>query len=293
MLEPVTVNERTPQRGDGASKVRRFQRPPVIETVLGCQFEPVSSLIPALFCDRVRNARPEWRDNIPAETLPIEPQFERFDDIEAWGVSTVRLRLSAGPPVSRLQLINAQANRMIQIQPDRFHFNWLGAGGEPYPSYAEVRPGFDDYFALLVNTASDSRLAEVTPNQWEVTYVNHIHRGTVWERPEDWANLFGRSAPIASTPANLELESYSCETHFRIPPRKGRLHIHIRHARQDPPKGEELLVVTLTARGPIAKESGYDLTLQEGLDTGHEAIAAAFESLFSEATLEYWEQANA
>ena len=70
-------------------------------------------------------------------------------------------------------------------------------------------------------------------------------------------------------------------------PQKGRLHIQMVSGRKKTGKEEEdLLVLKLTARGPIDPQEGP--TLSDGLDIGHETIVCAFRDLASDEALDYW-----
>jgi hypothetical protein len=84
-------------------------------------------------------------------------------------------------------------------------------------------------------------------------------------------------------------ESLSGAWHFEITPKRGRLHVEIRHGRRTVPDDKEILIMTLTARGSLSPtDPGYDA----GLNTGHEAIVKSFKALTTEKAHQIWEPNN-
>ena len=187
-----------------------------------------------------------------------------------------------------MQIRNADPSKMIQVQNDRFHYNWLGHAGGDYPRYKNVRPEFQARFDDFERFVAAESLGTVDLNQWEVTYVNHLPKGSVWNDPRDWARLFRQVEVMPATVADAELESLEGNWHYEIVPRRGRLHVRIQHARARDDGGNELLVLTLTARGPVELATGETVSLEEGLNLGHETIVRAFCDLTSDAAHDYW-----
>jgi uncharacterized protein (TIGR04255 family) len=264
-----------------------YERPPVVETVLGVQFDRLVKLKNAhlgAFWKTLDNV--EWPT--VADAPPLPPQFEQFDPVDAWGRG-VQVRLTQDPS-SRLQIRNKDGNRMLQLQNGRLHFNWLGKGGDSYPRYEKVREEFIPLLEDFEQFVATEDLGTFQPNQWEITYVNHIPQGTVWDSPADWG-FFRPLSPLPSIANIIEGESFGGQWHFLIPPRLGRLHIEWQHERI-PSEGEgettnELIRLTLTARGPVGK-SGVP-TVLEGLDLGRVTIVNSFQQLMSdEKANTYW-----
>jgi uncharacterized protein (TIGR04255 family) len=259
-----------------------FKKPPVIETVLGVQFEPIAKFTNAHLGVFWKRLAGDWT---PADAPPLEPVFERFGEEEVWSREGLQLKVSQVPQL-RLRIKNAAADRMIQLQNGRLHYNWLGQPGAEYPRYSMVRPEFDKYLRKLEGSLAKESLGELCPTQWEVTYVNDFPKGTVWNNPTDWAELFSAlPGPFGKTPP-ATLESFGGEWHYEIEPQRGRLHVRLQHGRRSPPDTGEVMKMILTARGPVRVQEGAGL--DEGLDLGHETIVRAFRDLTSQKAHDFW-----
>ena len=271
-------------------KLVKFEKPPVVETVLGVQFDRIRHLKTAHLGVFWKRLGSYWCkvDDAPS----IEPQIEKFGEKETWTPSGIRWRVSPEADI-RLQLRNEDRDRMVQIQNGRLHYNWLGHSGSDYPSYDEVRPEFDKILKFwqdfLQEEFSDNQDV-FAPNQWEVTYVNRISKGTVWDEPNDWSELFCGIPTAADLKSPVSLESFGGEWHYEIEPRRGRLHVKIGHEQRlsssNDGSREEFLALTLTARGTINSEEGRDL--DTCLKLGHDTIVNSFVAITSERAHRYW-----
>ncbi len=271
-----------------------FERPPVVETVLGVQFEPLREFRNAhlgIFWKFLRSEKVraqlgfDWPRLIDAPRL--EPVTERFAGGEAWARLGLQLKISQDPS-ARLQIQNTDRDRMIQLQNGQLHYNWLGHGGRDYPRYSRIRPEFNkvlDQFQLFV---VNEQLGEMQPNQWEITYVNHLPKGTVWNDPKDWKDIFRDVPGTRDYPGSVRLESFASEWHLEIQPQLGRLHIQLAHGRSDIGDGGGLLRLTLTARGPIGKHQDGDVDLDKGLELGRKTIVTTFKAITSDSAHKYW-----
>jgi uncharacterized protein (TIGR04255 family) len=274
-------------------KLPTFRKPPVVETVLGVQFDPLPKFQNAhlgafwrhLLVRAVGAGDSDAHRWINVnDAPPIEPAYERFEDERNWGPE-LTLRLTADV-ACRLQIRNADGSAMVQVQNGRLHYNWIGQAGEQYRRYAIVRPVFDMIYGEFLQFVQSEALGDVRPNQWEVTYVNHIPKGTVWGDPSDWPKLFVGLPGVWAAPSSVQLESVGGSWHFEIPPQRGRLHVDLKHAKTQQTAPQEILRLTLTARGPIGKEGG--MKLAEGLDLGRRAIVLTFREITSSQAHAYW-----
>jgi len=263
-----------------------YKSPPVVETVVGVQFDTMSNFTNAhlgAYWHHIGVDR--WPTTLDA--APLTSQFERFHDSSKWG-GGFNLQLTQDP-ASRMQLKNHDGSRMLQIQNGRMHHNWLGEEGGEYPRYEAVRDEFEKYLRSFIEFASIHKLGRVVPNQWEMTYVNHIKKGTVWNAPSEWS-FFSLLRDVPTIDDVIDAESFAGEWHFVIPGKRGRLHIDWKHAHKFPATddAQQFIRLTFTARGGIEKSDDILSSVRQGLDLGHETIVNSFSRLMSDEANQYW-----
>lgn len=260
----------------------KFEKPPVVETVLGFQFERLSHCSNAHLGAFWKSLGDEWP--IVEDASPLKVGIERFGREQDWGPLAHRLELTQ-EPVSRLQIRKKDESRMVQVQRDALYYNWLGHSGDDYPSYDRVLPEFEKMLENFREFTRSEGFGDLKPLQWEVTYVNHIAKGTVWDAPADWSTVLP-SLLGAGTAEPLVTESVSGEWKYTIPDNRGRLYVLVRSGRIGGIDGEEILLMKLTARGKISDKPGEEL--RDGLDFGHEVIVSTFGKLTSRRAHGYW-----
>jgi uncharacterized protein (TIGR04255 family) len=260
----------------------KLERPPLEETVFGVQFDILRSFTSGHYGWYWKTCL----DGSWDRTLDVPPLMdvsERFDDQGRWNIPRFTLQESILP--NRIQFIHQHDDRMIQIQNTRFIYNWRKRA-TAYPRFEVIFPEFLSAFGEFQGFIGDAGLAPLSVNQWEVTYVNHISRGNLWESPSDWyrvlPTLFPRDLSLDYAP----FESFNGEWHHVIPPKRARLHVAVQHGKSRV-DSEEVLILQLTARGPVdSGKSGWDL--EPGLRLGHEVIVRTFFELMSLEAQDYW-----
>ncbi|MEZ6086445.1 MAG: TIGR04255 family protein [Pirellulaceae bacterium] len=269
-----------------------YENPPVVETILGIQFDRMPSFQNAhlgAFWKTLDSAK--WP--VVKDAPPLPTRFERFEETARWA-KAIHLELTQDP-TCRLQIRNHDGDRMIQLQNGRIHFNWLGQTGSNYPRYNIIRNEFEVVLEKLVKFINQEQIGRFQPNQWEVTYVNHIPAGTVWNGPNDWT--FCRLlCPLPSVDNLFEGESFNGEWHFRIPEERGRLYVTWQLAQQmDVQERDDGFVrLSLTARGPVGNSTDdVQVVFEEGLEVGRSIIVKTFKALMSDEANQFWGLKNA
>jgi uncharacterized protein (TIGR04255 family) len=270
-----------------------FGNPPVVETVLGFQFDPIGGLCSGHLGAFWKTLGDEW--NKVEDAAPLEPFQEPASEEQKWilpGLASLRI---SDQPVVRLRIWNRSLDRMIQVQNGRFLLNWIGTGGSTYPRYERLRPQFLDLFTSFRDFVASSVAADSTPqvvvNHWEVTYVNHLPLNLASEALSDTVALI---TPRLAPPPNFgpaETRTFGGQWACALRDHAGRLYIELRHGRQDskPDVESQILTLKLTARGPTPAETslpGPELTI----DVGRAAIVQAFSSVTSEEVHRKWDR---
>ncbi|MEX0643608.1 MAG: TIGR04255 family protein [Pirellulales bacterium] len=262
----------------------RYDAPPVVETILGVQFEPLAEWR-NIHLGAFWNALPDkWRAATVFDVPPLEPQVERFDAESILARWQFHLRLDAD---ARRRAQFRLDDRMIQVQNGRLILNWIKQDPTPYPGYETMKAEFSETLDRFQTFLTQCKLGDFLPNQWEVTYLNRIPIGSLWNQPSNWS--FFRSLGRLDGPTeSLRLESLAGQWHYEITPRRGRLHVEWTHSRRDESKDAEAIILTLTARGPLSEENRTGEAVLGGLDLGHETIIRAFPALVTDEANTFW-----
>lgn len=259
-----------------------FEHPPVVETVLGVQFGRLANFTNGHLGWYWKRLGDGWPKAVDAPALP--DQFETFDAERQWSPPGLQLLVGSGPKPARLQIRNEAGDRLIQVQASRFHYNWQKREGV-YPSYGKMRAEFDRLFADFCRFVADAQLGELSPNQWEITYVDHVPKGELWDSSVDWQKILP-GLLASGRLSGIRFEGLDGEWHYEIEPHRGRLHIALQHVRVGSPSGPEVLQVQSTARGPVRKEPGWDL--DAGLQLGHDVLLNTFLQMASADAQRAW-----
>ncbi len=282
-MEIVSPQNKVPRR---PKHLPDFDNPPVVETALSVQFDP----IPLLRTAHLGLLWNEYRAHFTRteERPPIEAIIEQFPEAPA-----ARLGFKFQPfetfPVPRIWFANAEGNEMIQVQSDRFIKNWRKEReADRYPHYDEtIRPHFDRDYGIFLAFLRDNQLGAPRVNQCEVTYVNHILAGHGWDTYGDLQKIFTFWCPVDRIPPG-NAEDLRMHVRFVIPGGDGkaigRLHVDLQPAVRTS-DNHPMYVMHLTARGQVGNALEF-------FDIGREWIVTTFERLTTTAMHKVWRIKN-
>jgi uncharacterized protein (TIGR04255 family) len=171
-----------------------FERPPVAEVALSVQFaEPVT--------DDTTTLSKFW-PTVLADFPDVEPQPPLPPLIETFEVPAppnISFQVLGGPQASRYWFLGAEGNQLIQVQPDRFGYNWRKgpANTTAYPRYPYVRGRFESVFSMFVDTLHQLD-KQVRPIWCELTYINPVAFGKSGEPRPDLSIVLRRLVPYES-----------------------------------------------------------------------------------------------
>lgn len=250
-----------------------FRRPPLVETVLSIQFQPLQrfSLVHVgLLWHKFRSTFP-----LIEEHAPLRAVSETFGGPAP---GRVEVPTEAEPPLPRVCFLNESKSELIQIQADRFIHSWrkTGAVSTPYPRYERIRTNFRHEVREFHEFLADERLGSVAVDQCEITYVNHIEPCQAWH---SHGRIEGVLRNWTGQPRSFlpELEDGSIQQRFVIRSGSdrplGRLHASLTPAWKSAGKSP-ILDLTLTARGSPLDE-GIDGAF-DFFDLGREWIVKGF-----------------
>lgn len=255
-----------------------FDRPPVVEVVMGVQFKQLQAMLAPHYGDFWNTVRAEYP--LCTENPPIMPVVE---DLSTPGeVKDSILGIVPKPPLPRVFFEHKSKEWVIQLQRDRFLHNWRVADGARYPRYPSVRAAFLAQWKNFLHFVETERLGPVEPTQVEITYLNHIapwsddlHLGDVL--PDFSWRPGPRVLPLP------EAFNFSCS--FSSEDRTSRLRANVRPATLGSKK--KVLLFELTVRGTTE-----DGDLEQWFDRGRKWIVTSFVDMTSPKCHQEWGMAR-
>ena len=163
-----------------------FELPPLNEVALGIGFKPLecwNSIAPGEFYNLVRSGFPKIEDKAPLSPLIVgdEPLSFEFEEL---------------PAVRRTWFVSEDDSLLIQVQADRLHVNWRRTKDDSeYPRHEKLLDIFKYALVNLVNFASE-RGETLSVVGGEISYVNHIVEGDLWNSWSDLSKLFETWNPV-------------------------------------------------------------------------------------------------
>ena len=247
-----------------------YKSPPINEVVCGMRFAtPGNLLLPhiGLLWNKIRKDYPTIRHAAPIAS----PQGE------------VPIDLNTGLPLPRVWFINKSDDQLIQFQFDRFYFNWRHKL-DKYPRYPHVIEHFEDTRDIVRSFFKENDLGDLIPVEYELSYINHIPKGSGWDTISDLSKMFSdfnwkiKSNRFLPNPQNL-----GWKTEFHLPNNFGSLTVSLKMVIR-PEDKIPLAILGLNAHGLS------DSSTREWFDVAHEWIVQGFTDLTTPPAHKYWER---
>ena len=251
-----------------------YERPPVNEVVCGVLFRPIEQLLAPYLGLLWERFQPDFTKC--QEVAPLTPVIEPLE-----GEPQAELQLSEVPPLPRTWFLSQDEHNIIQVQRDRFLFNWRQLGDvDPYPRYGTVFPDFQAKLGVFREFLGGLDCGDVLPLQFELTYVNHIYMGDGFENLGEFGNVFPDFTWRETERISAQPERVNYRIAYTLPESSGRLHVTIQNVRRTD-DNRPLIRLNLTARG-ISGEKTWE-ALPGWFNMAHDWIVYTFEDLTSEA----------
>jgi len=253
-----------------SSPLPDYDNPPVSEVVFGIQFKKLNTIkapdTGILWEKLDRKEYPKCK-----EMPPLPKVIERFD-VPSSQRPSITIEEYEHPPLPRLFFINAGENHLIQVQQDRLHQNWRKLkSDDEYPRYVKLYPKFIKSWKLFTSFVKELNLGTLEPDQYELTYVNHISRGEGWVNLTDIENVFPEFQCRAGDRFLPEPENIAWRRVYRLPEDNGRLHVSLRLA-VSRELSDRIMILDLTARG-------FNKEMDTWFDMAHDWIVRGFADL--------------
>lgn len=262
-----------------------FDRPPVIETRIAVQFDPLIGF-------KVGHFGLFWQECLGTQDWRLlSDQPASAKDVERFGSKFLRPKVEAQeddiPPIS-MRLSRTDNTRVVQFQANKLTYGWNREKG-PRPSYSEVKVEFGELFDRLVAFATKWDMGNVAVNFWELTYANKILPGNLWEKPADWhrvlPGIFPEEGPHVT---GYEWSTFNGTWFFDIPPQMGRVRVRVQKAVANQTE-EIVLLLVITARGEMGADGSPGATeWPSGLELGHQSAVRVFHDIASPEARQEW-----
>ncbi len=261
-----------------SDQLPHYNNPPVIEVVLGVQFQEIPGFLSVhygSFWECVRSDYPEAEDRPPLPSV-----FEEIPGREA------SLELIDLPPLRRVFLVHSSKNYLLQVQPTRFLHNWRKMQPtDAYPRFAAAEERFLSNWRVFLRFVEQNKFGSLKANEYELTYINHIP-GDEKGFPQalhEYSHIFNwpNQRPDLFLP---DPSSLAIDLRFRLPEKRGTLQVSMKHGRRLADK-MEVLILELTARGPAQSDTS---DMRDWFSVAHEWIVRGFTDLTTSRAHERW-----
>lgn len=263
MLERTVASART---------LPDFENPPAVETLMGVHFAPIENWRGpyfGLFWSRIKSDYPRVELQPPIVAAP------------AVGLTVSGIELPL-----RCWFFNQDETRLIQVQNNLFLHNWRKLGqADKYLHYEDLRPLFEREWQGFRGFLEGEGFGAPVVQLCEVTYVNHIDRGSGWETFGELSEVFPNWSPKTSGNYLPSPELVALNASYALKGIEGRLQITAQPAvRQTDAK--ETIQLTVTARCKPSSSSNEEI--YRCLDEARERVVLGFTDFTSPKMHQIW-----
>jgi uncharacterized protein (TIGR04255 family) len=252
-----------------------LQKPPVVETSLGCFFPE----IPGWNIIHFGALWEKFREKYPNVEFP--PPVIQNIEIPA------TFRWSPGDQIIPIRALFTDQQKtqlvQLQVQPQTslFMHNWRKRDEHPtYEHYDHIFPLFREDWEVFTSFLKEQKLARPKFTRCEMTYFNHIVRGEHWNVYEDLPKLFRVWRGFDGS-RNIEQAAFNVVQSIG----KGKVNIVVSPGVRLS-DGKEILQMNVTTIQTT--EGSEDHVLFEGLNNCHEIALKAFREFVTDDALNQW-----
>jgi uncharacterized protein (TIGR04255 family) len=235
--------------------IAEFEKEPLTEVVFGVEFNALefSSVHFGLYWQTICHRYPSK----PIDRPPI-------GEIELFSIL---------PKLRRIWFESEDRKQLIQVQPNRFHYNWRRQSHkEKYPHYAEIYPKFIEEWNHFQAwwTATDE--LPLQPIRYELTYINKMDEYFGWNSAKDYPKIFSiidqhwHDLPLPPNSLNLNLG-------LNLANNQGTLTVAIDQG-INPKDNKAAVFLNLTA-----SHDDTSIDIEQWFETAHQSIVEVFLSL--------------
>lgn len=244
-----------------------YANPPVTETSIGVQFQPLSgwdAQFFGLYLERVKQTYPKF-NSAPYTVLgPPQPTF------------------FAGAPRLRGLYTSVDQSSLLQIQDDMLFVNWRKASTDAkYIRYATLRATFVEQWRTFTTFLEENSVTVPAVKRYQVSYVNHSDEKSLLSGDllTAWTLQSEEPTETLSVNATYHLKKLGIDVALSLQPA-------IRTA--DNSRVTQMTITTALSKPMPAPDSAPEQTL----DLLHMKLIDTFQSTTSEIARSHWGRAE-
>ena len=117
----------------------------------------------------------------------IPPVIEPFSG----QIPEPQVQISNVPDFHRILFIHEDGNQILQVQRDRFTFNWRKIEEEQkYPGFSSIFASFENFYTRFRENLKNQEIGEIVPLQYELGYINQLRHGDGWDTLGDIGKIY-------------------------------------------------------------------------------------------------------
>jgi uncharacterized protein (TIGR04255 family) len=267
-----------------------FEEPPLSEVSFSVQFED-DVVDEVIVLSRFGPQIQSWFPKLEKQT-PIPRASEQFE-VPPPELGTP-FQLLTGPPSGRYWFVSDDDTQVVQVQPDRFIFNWRRVvGDEEYPHFDVLYPRFKELLQIFLEVVEKERGITPVPAWCELAYTNAIE--SEGETPGTHGQLARILNYLEKDPERQTLppvEDTQIQQRFRITDDSGnptgRLYISVVPGFRKT-DGKPVYMLMLLARGR-SEPRELPASLDGFFNRAHILIVMGFKEVTTTAMHERWKE---
>lgn len=149
-----------------------FANPPLVEVSFSVQFQPMQNFHAGV----LGLTWSKFRDRYPSvkEAPEVHHEIEIFGALNRQPVP--RFKFLDQAPSTRLLCFSEDHQYIVQLQKDRFIFNWVKQSGTEYPRYKVLKQKFTEELNIFIGSIEENTKQLPSYDQVEMTYINKIDK---------------------------------------------------------------------------------------------------------------------
>jgi uncharacterized protein (TIGR04255 family) len=259
-----------------------YDNPPAVETVMGLHFVQIAGWNPLHLGQLHSDFQADYPNGemlAPVVDVTLANRGAELNRIESLPM--------------RAAFSDDSKAQLVQVQPSFFMRNWRRVQGvQQYEHYSDLKPRFMRDWARFKAFLNRVGLSSPEVYRVEVTYVNHLIRGDVWNSYNDLAGLLKPLAERAKGQDHgrhyaflPEAATMNLAAGYNLPALDVNLQIQVQPVIRQP-EGTEAIQFTVTGRSK-PDSSGED-GLTKALDRCHDAVILGFDDATTSKAHSIW-----